>query len=645
MITKWKVFNFKSVRKETQLDFAPLTIFAGANSSGKSTIIQSILLVAQTVAHRVSSRSVILNGALARLGQFDDVCSAGSEANQIVVGFECDAPPNKGRPAFPDASSMRGEPFFYRYHEGPVENVACELSFDADPSSPRRDVLQLQPRLFSAILSSRGRLDDSDPDSAASCRIAIVNVEHTGETQTSKMRRLGLGELGTDAAKDSLEWNVDLDDVSLEEIHDRLQTAEPVGCLLRHFVPASLSLRIDRTVEDSRLAGALLCEGRPSLRRRRPSRADDILISDAAIDVLRSELRKSPGDDDRREEVLEHLCAVREGQPLTVGAWLDRVRELPDSIRYMLRRSLGDDPDLRDRLAQALQHDKKPDYELVPYRLPEVLAAGIGYIERLFTTSLKYLGPLRDEPKAMYPLSGVHDPFDVGLRGERTAAVLDIHKARQIWYIPSSQFENSEVDSSRALRSLEAAVVDWLQYLGVADSVKSHDRGKFGHELKVYLGDSARAHDLTHVGVGVSQVLPILVMSLLAEPDTTLIFEQPELHLHPKVQTLLGDFFLSMTALGKQCIVETHSEYLINRLRFRTAAAMKGNPWVSATKVYFVERPPDGSIFREVKINEYGAILDWPEGFFDQTQREAEEILRAAMQKKKMGRDRGTRHD
>ena len=46
MITKWKVFNFKSIRKETELDLGLLTIFAGANSSGKSTFIQSVLLIA-----------------------------------------------------------------------------------------------------------------------------------------------------------------------------------------------------------------------------------------------------------------------------------------------------------------------------------------------------------------------------------------------------------------------------------------------------------------------------------------------------------------------------------------------------------------------------------------------------------------------
>ena len=69
------------------------------------------------------------------------------------------------------------------------------------------------------------------------------------------------------------------------------------------------------------------------------------------------------------------------------------------------------------------------------------------------------------------------------------------------------------------------------------------------------------------------------------------------------------------------------------------AAAVEQNPWVEAVKMYFVERPPEGSTFQEVKINEYGAVVDWPEGFFDQSQQEAEAILRAAMTKRKSKRE------
>ena len=88
MITKWNVFNFKSIVRRPNY-FAPLTIFAGPNSSGKSTFLQSMLLVTQTLANKIGSRSVVLNGALAKLGQFDDLKSADSDASQIVIGWTC----------------------------------------------------------------------------------------------------------------------------------------------------------------------------------------------------------------------------------------------------------------------------------------------------------------------------------------------------------------------------------------------------------------------------------------------------------------------------------------------------------------------------------------------------------------------------
>src|SRR5271166_73588 len=87
MITEWKLFNFKSVADETSLKFRPLTLFAGPNSSGKSTCIQSILLICQTVRNPIDSRPIILNGPLARLGQFTDLKTTGSGANSILIGW------------------------------------------------------------------------------------------------------------------------------------------------------------------------------------------------------------------------------------------------------------------------------------------------------------------------------------------------------------------------------------------------------------------------------------------------------------------------------------------------------------------------------------------------------------------------------
>ena len=195
--------------------------------------------------------------------------------------------------------------------------------------------------------------------------------------------------------------------------------------------------------------------------------------------------------------------------------------------------------------------------------------------------------------------------------------------------MPSSAFGTEAIQRLFVTRALGAAATDWLCYLQIADSVATSNRGEFGHELTVRVPHARETRNLTHVGVGVSQVLPILVAGLLADHDTILVFEQPELHLHPKVQALLADFFLSLSIMGKQCIVETHSEHIINRLGLREATSV--DPLMRPAKIYFVERDEEGSSFREVVVNEYGAIANWPSGFFDQGQQEAERRSAADM--------------
>lgn len=88
MITSWTLENFKSVIERSNLPFGKLTLFTGANSAGKSTIIQSILLTTQTVQSTVMYRPVVLNGHIARLGAFQDLVSRGDISKKISVSFE-----------------------------------------------------------------------------------------------------------------------------------------------------------------------------------------------------------------------------------------------------------------------------------------------------------------------------------------------------------------------------------------------------------------------------------------------------------------------------------------------------------------------------------------------------------------------------
>jgi len=627
MITKWSVSNFKSIAKETPLTLAPLTIFAGPNSSGKSTILQSLLLIGQTLAHKVGSRSVVLNGTLTRLGQFDDLKSNKGESDQITIGWEC-RPTQDGQLAIIENMSFPGPVMVYGRRIDSIKEIACKLSFDTNPGSPERDLFQLQPKLFLFTMSLLARSEDKTD------RRYELTVSRS-PAGSAKIANLKVEEPDNEVARASLEYDIVLDAESLEELREELVTAEPVGCVLRHFLPDRLSIRVNMVEEIARWIQMALVDDGPRYRRF-PFMDRELAIPGALVSQIKTKLGE------KFAVLFEEQPALFEtGSGMPIREWMDRLRKLPVEKRRDLRRSLNEWTNLHATIVQVLRSERKEgesEHQLLPYRPPVDLMNASVYLGMLFSNSVKYLGPLRDEPKALYPLAAHADPTDVGLRGEMTAAVLNLHRERKIRYIPSSAFGKTPFEPTPVARSLEAAVTDWLKYLGVAETAHSVDKGKLGHELKVSLSEGGPNHDLTHVGVGVSQVLPILVMSLLADKDTTLIFEQPELHLHPKVQTRLADFFLSIVLMGKQCLIETHSEYLINRLRYRAAAEDKANRVTDNLKMYFVEKKDGASNFREVKVNEYGAILDWPEGFFDQSQFESESILRAAAAKKKQQR-------
>jgi predicted ATPase len=240
-----------------------------------------------------------------------------------------------------------------------------------------------------------------------------------------------------------------------------------------------------------------------------------------------------------------------------------------------------------------------------------------------FSRLIRYLGPLRADPSTIHT-SPTGEPDDVGKQGEHAAAVYEARKLLTVRWVPPGESESRE-------NTLEEAMAAWLVYLGMAKGVASQEAARgFTWMVKTH-GDKARP--LFSVGVGVSQVLPILVAGLLAPEGAVLIIEQPELHLHPRAQARLGDFFVSLAHLGKQCLIETHSDTLVNQLRLHM---VKGGEAVrELVSIYFVEQDEQGDArFEPVKVSEGGNIVNWPEGFLDESVKQEEAIAQEALRRR-----------
>lgn len=127
----------------------------------------------------------------------------------------------------------------------------------------------------------------------------------------------------------------------------------------------------------------------------------------------------------------------------------------------------------------------------------------------------------------------------------------------------------------------------------------------------------------------------MILLCLLAEPGTLLVLEQPELHLHPKLQQDLADFLLACARSGRQLVIESHSEHLVNRLRYRVAQD-ETDDTLELIRLVFAENHDGVTSYREPEINPYGGLGDdWPDGFLDLTARESQQLVAQSLAKRK----------
>lgn len=241
--------------------------------------------------------------------------------------------------------------------------------------------------------------------------------------------------------------------------------------------------------------------------------------------------------------------------------------------------------------------------------------------------SVHYVGPLRERPKRLYRWSG-ETPPDVGTDGDRSVEAILAAGDRQF-----------NLGPNRRYKPLDVLVAERLEQMGLVHAfrVVPLATGLRDYEVRVKTGAKSAEVLITDVGFGVSQVLPVIVECFYVPARSIVIFEQPEIHLHPRVQAELADLFIDAIHSKEngaprdvQFIIESHSEHFLRRLQRRIAEkALK--PEEAA--LYFVDQDKGEAKIDPLEVDTYGRIENWPDKFFGDAIGETEAQMTKMMER------------
>lgn len=236
-----------------------------------------------------------------------------------------------------------------------------------------------------------------------------------------------------------------------------------------------------------------------------------------------------------------------------------------------------------------------------------------------------YLGPLRAYPERRYTWAGAQ-PIDMGRAGESVVDALLASRERGETISPGYK---------RKRLTLEAYVAQWLQKLGLIHDfrVEPLAEGSQVFQIKARKSPGSAEVLITDVGFGVSQILPVLVLCFYVPEGSTVILEQPEIHLHPAVQAGLADVLIDAWQKRKvQVLIESHSEHLLRRLQRRIA---EEGVTPNEVALYFCSIEDGDSQLTPLAVDLFGNIENWPKDFFGDEFGEIAAMSKAAQVRQK----------
>jgi len=589
-LTAVRIGNFKAFGAVQRIPLRPITLVFGANSAGKSSLIHALALAHHAVeTGELDTQRTQIGGDAIDLGGFRQYIHRRERERQMVLAFEIDPGRLTGRVA-------------QLLHS--AQSVVAEVAIGAGFTSDQQTLFGDRPREFDRGGVVRVERFTLEVDGAALLAMSarpdgllhLDRLEHQHPVFQELLRGLLMLATTTEAVRDE-------DFADLAPVLDALVPTIKARC-------AGLIPRIEDETEGAErepLEGLL-----PVSRGRRQedlARAARIFLPRAVRDLVGG-LASAIEDETRRLRYLgplrsyppRHLAFAQHHDPNWFAggghAW-DLVRTHED-IRRRVNGWLGDPARL------------KSPYELVVRELLPSRAVA----NELPTAIHKALHDLAAAMLAK--LHGKEPPDLTALADELADRIGELDPDEADDLLPEIE------DLVSAATDEEELAERWTEQLVESRSEALQD---------LVLIDKRTGTPVSHrdVGIGVSQVLPVLV-SAYASRDQLVAIEQPEIHLHPALQAELGDVFLD-SALGGQgntFLLETHSEHLILRILRRIRETADGELPEGApaarpedVAVLYVQPGSDGAEVIHIPVTEEGEFAQpWPEGFFPERTKE-----------------------
>ena len=549
MIQKISFQNYKAFEKG-EIKFKPITLLLGANSVGKSSIIQLLSMLQQTAQSNKYKSCLKLHGEYVSLGENENIFRNRNTKTDLIIGFEFSDDVLKDL-----LKDKLLKELIYKLYQ-PIRFFELRLDNYYKKKTSNNSNYDKKSIEIKSVEINNGIFESKKSFLDLMNQVESINNYFYKERKASdKAFFTSIKKTSPFPYKDTKK--------SLEKIYDFLTVT-------RNKITSN-NFEIEFKIKHIKSNG----EGVLKLSNVSLKQNDEVILNfEFSINGTQTEydnINISSGyladqfiDNETKKEILEGI-----EYNSTLFSWIPQLNN----------------KDLSFNICDS-------ENFLIAQIVTEIISQAITHIKSEFSREfVNHVSPLRAHPKRYYFL----DKANIN-------TVLD------------SLDGNSLTEILKENKIIKDKVNNWLTDFGLRVDVNTLQ--DVIHKLKVK--QNGLELDIIDVGFGISQILPIIVQGFLSFSQSLTMIEQPEIHLHPKMQADLADLFIDIVKpvdkTIKSLLIETHSEYLLKRLRRRISSGVISNEHIH---IYYIEPQENGkgAVLRNIEISEKGAF-DWPKDFY-----------------------------